>query len=83
MKGDSFDNYRILLTKVDSRKTRTNTAVMAALEPWTNMLCTTQIPQSEPLNQAQMARQDIYSFDGTSTGAVAYQELLKELTSSL
>jgi chromosome partitioning protein len=79
LKGDGFDAYRILLTRVDSRKTRTNSAVISALEPWKGKILKTVIPQSEPLNQAQMAGQDIFRFDPDSPGAVAYLNLVSEL----
>ena len=79
LKGDGFDAYRILLTRVDGRKTRTNSAVISALTPWKEKILKTVIPQSEPLNQAQMARQDIYRFAPDSPGAVAYSTLVSEL----
>lgn len=81
LKGDQFDAYGILLTRVDGRKTRTNNAVISALAPWKAKILKTVIPQSEPLNQAQMARQDIYRFDPDSPGAVAYSNLVSELQS--
>lgn len=80
LKGDGFDGFRILLVRVDQRKSRTNDAVMAALEPWEGRILKTSIPQSEPLNQAQMARQDIFRFAPESTGALAYRDLIQELT---
>jgi len=79
IKGDAFDQWRILLTKVDPRKTTTNQAVMAALAPWATKLCTTRIPQSEPLNQAQIERTDIFSFEPKSKGALAYDTFAKEI----
>jgi chromosome partitioning protein len=79
LKGDGFEGYGILLTRIDSRKTRTNSAAIAALDPWRPKLLKTLIPQSESLNQAQMARQDIFRFDPDSTGAVAYADLVREL----
>ena len=81
LKGDAFEQYRVLLTRVDPRKKRTNSAVMKALEPWKSRILATHIPQSEPLNQAQMARQDIFRFAPDSTGAEAYRDLIQELTS--
>ena len=81
LRGDSFDNYRILFTRMDARKTTTNAAVMGALEAWNSRVLETQIPQSEALNQAQIKKTDIYSFAGKSTGALAYTQLIKELTS--
>lgn len=79
IKGDDFDAWHILLTKVDSRKSLTNHAVMAALAPWTQKMLKTIIPQSEPLNQAQIERTDIFSFEPKSTGALAYEALTKEI----
>jgi len=78
-KGDEFDDFGIVLTRVDTRKSRTNAAVFAALSPWDKNILGTVIPQSEPLNQAQMQRQDIFRFDPSSAGAVAYHELIREL----
>jgi len=79
IKGESFNNWRILRTRMDSRKTVTNEAVQAALEDWQGKLFETIIPQSEPLNQAQIERTDIFSFDPKSKGALAYEELTQEL----
>jgi chromosome partitioning protein len=52
---------------------------MKALEPWKDKILATLIPQSEPLNQAQMACKDIFRFAPDSPGAAAYRELIKEL----
>jgi chromosome partitioning protein len=79
IKGEAFDDWRILLTKVDSRKSTTNQAVMAALAPWAQKICKTTIPQSEPLNQAQIERTDIFSFEPKSKGALAYESFAKEM----
>lgn len=79
IKGEEFDNWRILLTRVDSRKSTTNQAVMAALAPWQEKILQTVIPQSEPLNQAQIERTDIFSFDPKSKGALAYEALATEV----
>jgi len=79
LKGEAFDRWRILLTRVDSRKSITNEAVMSALAPWKDKILATSIPQSEPLNQAQIARTDIFSFDPSSKGALAYEALAQEV----
>ena len=79
IKGPDFSAWRILRTRVDRRKTTTNMAVMSALEPWVGQMFETEIPQSEPLNQAQMARKDIYAFDPRSPGAIAYEAFVKEV----
>jgi chromosome partitioning protein len=79
IKGEGFDAWRILPTRLDNRKTATNEAVMEALEPWRAKMFHTRIPQSEALNQAQMARTDIFTFDPKSKGALAYEELVREI----
>ena len=79
IKGEEFDDWRILLTRVDSRKTTTNQAVMASLAPWASRIFKTTIPQAEALNQAQIARTDIYSFEAKSRGALAYAACAKEI----
>jgi cellulose biosynthesis protein BcsQ len=81
LKGEAFSAFRIVLTRFDGRKSRTNAAVLAALRPWEGHLLRSVIPQSEPLNQAQMARQDVFRFDPSSAGAQAYQDLINELQS--
>lgn len=79
IRGDKFDAWKILLTRVDVRKTVTNEAVLAALSPWKNKMLKSSIPQSEPLNQAQIQRTDIYTFDPKSKGALFYQALKQEI----
>ena len=79
LKGEDFAQWRILLTRIDRRKTTTNQAVLAALAPWQPHLFTTTIPQSEPLNQAQIERTDIFSFESKSQGALAYAALAQEI----
>lgn len=79
IKGDGFDDWRILLTKVDSRESITNQAIMAALAQWEKNILKTSIPQSEPLNQAQIERTDIFTFDPKSKGALAYEALTEEI----
>jgi chromosome partitioning protein len=79
IKGDEFDDWRILLTRVDPRKSITNQAVRGALATWEHKIFKTWIPQSESLNQAQIARTDIFSFESKSRGALAYKALTQEI----
>src|SRR5512135_608093 len=79
IKGEDFAAWGILLTKFDKRKSATNQAILTALAPWQEKIFRTTIPQSEPLNQAQIVRSDIYSFDGKSAGAVAYHAFTQEV----
>jgi len=83
MKGEAYESYGILLTRVDNRKSKTNSNLRTSLAPWNGKLFETVIPQSEPLNQAQMASQDIYTFDPGSAGAMAYGQLINELITTL
>jgi chromosome partitioning protein len=77
IKGDNFDRWRILLTRVDNRRTVTNEVILEALAPWKDKVFKTTIPQSEPLNQAQIQRTDIFTYDSKSKGALAYQSLIE------
>jgi len=52
---------------------------MAALAQWEKNILKTSIPQSEPLNQAQIERTDIFTFDPKSKGALAYEALTEEI----
>lgn len=79
LRGDNFDDWGILLTRVDPRKSVTNEAVLAALEPWNRKIFKTRIPTNEPLNQAQIAGKDIFSFEPRSRGAECYLAFLEEL----
>lgn len=79
LKGEGFDRWGILLTRVDSRKSITNQAVRAALAPWEEKIFKTSIPQSEPLNQAQIERTDIFDFEPKSKGALAYAAFTQEI----
>jgi chromosome partitioning protein len=72
LKGEDFQDWRVLRTMVDARTTVTNQLIMAGLEPYAHKLFEQFIPVSEPLNQAQIARQDIFSFAPASPGAEAY-----------
>lgn len=80
VRGDEFARWAILLTRVDSRKRVTNAATLAALSPWSDRILKTRIPVCEALNQAQIARRDIFAFDRGCSGALAYRTLAWELT---
>lgn len=79
VRGEGWTSWKILRTQIDPRRSVTNQAVMTTLEPWTSRLLSTTIPQSEPLNQAQLARIDVYTFDPSCSGATAYTKLSKEI----
>jgi len=79
IKGEKCSNWRILFTKVDSRRTVTNEAIRGALAAWQDKMLKTEVPQSEPLNQAQIQRTDIFTFDPKCKGATAYEALAQEL----
>jgi chromosome partitioning protein len=79
LKGKDFGNWWILLTRVDARKSVTVDAVMRSLDPWKDRILQTRIPQAETLNQAQIARKDIFEFDPKGKAAQAYDALTKEI----
>ena len=79
LKGKTFDDWWILLTMFDPRKTVTLDAFEQMLKPYEAKVLATRIFANEALNQAQMARQDIFSYDARSRGALNYQELTREL----
>lgn len=71
--------WRVLRTRVDPRKTKTNAAVEAQLEAYAGRVLETVIPVCEALNQAQMVGQDIYEYARDSSGALAYAGLVREV----
>lgn len=79
LRGEAFDGWRLLLTQIDVRCRVTNEAMRAALRRWASRICSQEIPRSEALNQAQIARQDIFTFAPMSAGAVAYRGLCEEV----
>jgi chromosome partitioning protein len=79
IKGGSFDAWRILITKFDRRKSVTNEAILAGLAQWQDKIFPMSIPQSESLNQAQIQRTDIFTFDSHCSGAEAYEALAREI----
>lgn len=79
LKGEAFTSWRIVYTRVDSRKKVTNEAIQGALAEYKSRTLQTVIPQSEPLNQAQIERVDIYAYAPKSPGALAYRALAGEI----
>lgn len=79
--GEEVDKHkliRILLTKVDSRKTITNDWVLEQLEPYKGLLFNTRIRQNEAINQANIATESIFTFKPNSPGAEDYLQLTNE-----
>jgi chromosome partitioning protein len=79
LKGERYPHWRVLLTMVDPRKTVTQEIFQEQLRPFERMVLTTKILTNEALNQSQMARRDVYTFDPRSRGAANYEALTKEL----
>ncbi|MFQ5863208.1 MAG: ParA family protein [Candidatus Brocadiales bacterium] len=78
VKGN-FNNYRILLTLVDPRLRMTNEYIMDELSPFKGTVLRTQITRNEAINQAQIARQDVFAFAPGSRGAEDYARVTREL----
>jgi chromosome partitioning protein len=79
LKGEAFDQWRLFYARLDLRKRLTNELVQTDLAEYRDKTLATTIPQSEPLNQAQLERADIFSYAPESKGALAYQQLAGEL----
>jgi chromosome partitioning protein len=79
LKGEEFTDWWILLTMVDARKSITTEIFQDLLKPYQARVLETSIAISEALNQAQIAGEDIFTFDGKSKGAQHYEALTKEL----
>lgn len=79
LKGESFKNWWILLTMIDPRKTVTMEIFGQVLEPYQERILKTRVLANEALNQAQIARRDIFTFDLKSRGAQNYEALTQEL----
>lgn len=79
LKGEGFKNWWILLTMIDPRKTVTLDIFQQVLAPYQERILQTRIAASESLNQAQIARRDIFTFDPKSKGAAHYEALTAEL----
>lgn len=79
LKNKDFEDWWILVTMVDARKTVSQEIFEELLKRYETKLLKTRIPMSEALNQAQMAREPVFSFDPKSRGAQNYEELTKEI----
>jgi chromosome partitioning protein len=79
LKGDEFKDWWILMTMIDPRKTVTREIFSELLKPYKANILRTKILTSEALNQAQMAKQDVFTFDPRSRGAQNYEALTREL----
>ncbi len=74
----------IVATRVDSRATRMNAEIEASFEDlFGDTLLQTKIPQNSAINRAHLAGKPIYEYDRRSSGALAYEKLLAELTEGL
>jgi chromosome partitioning protein len=79
LKGEHFDAWVILQTLVDTRKRVTQEIFQELLAPYATHILGTKIFVSEALNQSQMAKQDVFTFDPRSRGAHNYEALCREL----
>ena len=79
LKHKDFKDWWILITMVDNRKTVSQEFFHDQIKPYEEKLLKTRILMSESLNQAQMAREPVFSFDPKSKGAQNYEELTQEL----
>jgi chromosome partitioning protein len=78
LKGETFENWHILLAMIDLRITVTRDIFEEQLAPYRAKVLETTIFRTEALNQAQIARKPIYVFDPQSRGAKNYADLTQE-----
>ena len=71
--------YKILLTKVDTRKTLHKEIKDTIYENFEGQTFNTIIPTNVALEAAQMPGQDIYSYNPDSTGAAEYLRVCDEI----
>jgi chromosome partitioning protein len=76
---DPANFYRILLTKVDSRESKSVEFINNELEPFKKELLQTVIRINADLKHAQEIKQSIFHFNHQSTGALDYYKLSEEL----
>jgi len=76
--SEAYD-YRILRNGFDTRNTRSNQFVESELEAYKSNLAKTIIRKSEPINQAQMANETIFTYSPKSNGANDFNKLAKEI----
>jgi chromosome partitioning protein len=79
LKEEDFTDWWIVLTMFDPRKKVTQEIFETLLTPYRDKVLHTQIFATEALNQAQMARQDIFTFDPKGRGTRDYEALAQEV----
>ncbi len=79
IKGESFNNFRILFTLFNCKYASSNKFVIKQLTPLKDKILKTKINRNEPLNRSQLSNKDIFSFSPQSKGAKDYSNLTREL----
>ena len=75
----ALTEYKILLTKVDTRKTLHKEIKETIYESFSGKTFNTIIPTNVALEEAQMQGEDIYSYNPESTGAAEYLKVCDEI----
>lgn len=75
----ALTEYKILLTKVDTRKTLHKEIKETIYESFSGKTFDTIIPTNVALEEAQMQGEDIYSYNPESTGAAEYLKVCDEI----
>jgi len=83
LKNNRFNNWRIVLNKVDTRKTVTNDVVLKSLEPYKSHILKSRIGVSETVNQCQMVGVPVFRRESKGKAAKFYERLGAELLSIL
>lgn len=72
-------NFCILRNSLDTRNKKSNEFIEKNLKPYKDYLLKTTIRKSEPINQAQMNKEPVFSFDPTSHATEDFTSLTKEI----
>jgi len=73
--------YKILRNLYDLRATQSNTVINSELNRFRDNLLKTIIRRSEPINQAQMSEETVFTFAPSSNGTKDFKSLVKEILS--
>lgn len=78
-RNPNFSNFKILITKYDSRNKISNSHIIEQLNNMNLNRFEIFIPRNEAINQASMSGKTIFDFSASSKGAEAYSKLTEEV----
>lgn len=76
--GDSYC-FRIFMNEYDSRTSKTNDAIDTGLSHLKEYILKTKVRKNEAINQAQMNKEPVFTYDPNSYGSIDFNLLATEL----